>query len=57
MMKIEDFIMTHDTSYLDPFEYMRVNQMVNEDMKKKCDMNHDEIKIYIQQKDLMSSNY
>ena len=25
MMKVEDFIMTHDTSYMDPFEYMRVN--------------------------------
>ena len=57
MMKIEDFIMCHDTSYIDPFEYMRVNNMVNENVKKKCDMTDDEIKIYIQEKDVMTSNY
>lgn len=50
-MKVEDFIMTHDTSYIDPFEYMRVNHMVNEGIRKRSDMTDEEIKVYIQQKD------
>lgn len=57
MMKIEDFIITHDHSFKDPFDYMKENQMVNENIKNRCDMENDDIKTYIKEREIIMTSY
>jgi hypothetical protein len=57
MMRIEDFLIASDKFYKDPFEYMKENEMIKESVKVRSNMNDDEIKSYIKEREKMISNY